>query len=289
MGWRTDLTENTNAIRAYTRPDPIHKPENYARRAVYARLFLSTVAERVALFNTKVGRQTKICAGQYSFDQVFSRDFPQTLVRKPTAEQLRLFLLAAKADSVSHKGEFTLNAGGTVLNAKNVYHHAALMGISPGKVMVRFYPQHLHSAMFCYTLKSSLSVLHSVFRPVHSAIPRPPVSMLGMHNQLKKATKAVIKTTKRMAALEIFDLLPRIAEPTFPESRVVKIFRAAGNTVLKEEIKEVDDLDTKALSGACWLYLKPSRMPIRCDKKAIRQGQNVLYRNTKALSIKEAR
>lgn len=62
-------------------------------------------------------------------------------------------------------------------------------------------------------------------------------------NQLKKATKAVIKTTKRMDALEVSELLPRIADPTPPESRVVEIFRTAGNTVLKEEIEEVGDLD----------------------------------------------
>lgn len=148
---------------AYTGPDPMHKPENYASRAVDAALFLSTVAEGVAMFNAKVGRQTEICARQYSFDQVFARDFPQTLIRKPTAEQLRLFLLPAEAVSVNHKGEFTLNAGGAVLNAKNVYHHATLIGISPRKVVVRFDPQHLHSEVFCYTLEGSVYVCCALY------------------------------------------------------------------------------------------------------------------------------
>ncbi|MGP4123087.1 MAG: hypothetical protein ACTXOO_00775 [Sodalis sp. (in: enterobacteria)] len=51
-------------------------------------------------------------------------------------------------------------------------------------------------------------------------------------NKLKKATKAIIKTTKRMDALEVSELLPRMGALTRSESQVFEIFRAVGNVVL---------------------------------------------------------
>ncbi|KAB3151403.1 transposase, partial [Escherichia coli] len=58
--------------------------------------------------------------------------------------------------------------------------------------------------------------------------------------QLKSATKAAIKAQKQMDALEVAELLPQIAEPAAPESRVVGIFRPSGNTV-QVKYQEPDD------------------------------------------------
>jgi hypothetical protein len=47
---------------------------------------LKTLAEGVAMFNARTGRETEMC-GANSFDDVFEREYARTIVRKPTEEQ----------------------------------------------------------------------------------------------------------------------------------------------------------------------------------------------------------
>ncbi|EFJ3372189.1 transposase, partial [Escherichia coli] len=75
---------------AYTGPNPQAKPDNYGDRAVDAELFLKTLAEGVAMFNARTGRETEMCGGKLSFDDVFEREYARTIVRKPTEEQKRM-------------------------------------------------------------------------------------------------------------------------------------------------------------------------------------------------------
>ncbi|OSC10039.1 hypothetical protein B7980_29415, partial [Escherichia coli] len=49
---------------AYTGPNPQAKPDNYGDRAVDAELFLKTLAEGVAMFNARTGRETEMCGGK---------------------------------------------------------------------------------------------------------------------------------------------------------------------------------------------------------------------------------
>ncbi|HCS2815830.1 TPA: Mu transposase C-terminal domain-containing protein, partial [Shigella flexneri] len=99
----------------------------------------------VAMFNARTGRETEMCGGKLSFDDVFEREYARTIVRKPTEEQKRMLLLPAEAVNVSRKGEFTLKVGGSLKGAKNVYYNMALMNAGVKKVVVRFDPQQLHS------------------------------------------------------------------------------------------------------------------------------------------------
>lgn len=228
---------------AYTGPNPQAKPENYASRAVDAELFLQTIAEGVAMFNARIGRDTEMCEGRYSFDQVFERDFPNTIVRKPTEEQLRMFLLPAEAVTVKFNGEFTLHAGGSLLNQKNRYHNAALMGISPRKVVVRFDPQNLHGDVYCYTLDGRFLCAASCIEKVGFGDTQAAREHGLAKKQLRKATKALVKATIKKDALEVSELMPRLTEPESPESRVVGIYRPVGNTVIVQQPDTDDDYD----------------------------------------------
>lgn len=228
---------------AYTGPNPQAKPENYASRAVDAELFLQTIAEGVAMFNARIGRDTEMCEGRYSFDQVFERDFPNTIVRKPTEEQLRMFLLPAEAVTVKFNGEFTLHAGGSLLNQKNRYHNAALMGISPRKVVVRFDPQNLHGDVYCYTLDGRFLCTASCIERVGFGDTQAAREHGLAKKQLRKATKALVKATIKKDALEVSELMPRLTEQEPPESRVVGIFRPVGNTVIVQPPDTEDDYD----------------------------------------------
>lgn len=133
---------------AYTGPNPQAKPDNYGDHAVDAELFLKIFAEGVAMFNARTGRETEMCGGKLSFDDVFEREYARTIVRKPTEEQKRMLLLPAEAVNVSRKGEFTLKVGGSLKGAKNVYYNMALMNAGVKKVVVRFDPQQLHSTVY---------------------------------------------------------------------------------------------------------------------------------------------
>lgn len=228
---------------AYTGPNPQAKPENYASRAVDAELFLQTIAEGVAMFNARIGRETEMCEGRYSFDQVFERDFPNTIVRKPTEEQLRMFLLPAEAVTVKFNGEFTLHAGGSLLNQRNRYHNAALMGISPRKVVVRFDPQNLHGDVYCYTLDGRFLCAASCIEKVGFGDTQAAREHGLAKKQLRKATKALVKATIKKDALEVSELMPRLTEPEPPESRVVGIYRPVGNTVIVQQPDTEDDYD----------------------------------------------
>ncbi|EBC0167566.1 transposase, partial [Salmonella enterica] len=218
---------------AYTGPNPMNKPDNYGSRVIDAELFLEILAEGVAMFNAQEARNTEMCQGKWSFDQVFEREFANTIVRKPTAEQLRMFLLPAEAVTVSNKGEFSLTAGGTLKGAKNVYYSMALMNAGVKKVVVRFDPQNLHGNVYCYTLDGKFICEAECLTPVAFNDTQAGREYSRQQKRLKTATKAVIAAQKQKDALEIAELMPRLAEPEPPESRVVGIFRPVtqGNTV----------------------------------------------------------
>ncbi|EMV1312526.1 Mu transposase C-terminal domain-containing protein [Escherichia coli] len=225
---------------AYTGPNPQAKPDNYGDRAVDAELFLKTLAEGVAMFNARTGRETEMCGGKLSFDDVFEREYARTIVRKPTEEQKRMLLLPAEAVNVSRKGEFTLKVGGSLKGAKNVYYNMALMNAGVKKVVVRFDPQQLHSTVYCYTLDGRFICEAECLAPVAFNDAEAGREYRRRQKQLKSATKAAIKAQKQMDALEVAELLPQIAEPAAPESRVVGIFRPSGNTV-QVKYQEADD------------------------------------------------
>ncbi|EPX7740536.1 transposase domain-containing protein, partial [Escherichia coli] len=210
---------------AYTGPNPQAKPDNYGDRAVDAELFLKTLAEGVAMFNARTGRETEMCGGKLSFDDVFEREYARTIVRKPTEEQKRMLLLPAEAVNVSRKGEFALKVGGSLKGAKNVYYNMALMNAGVKKVVVRFDPQQLHSTVYCYTLDGRFICEAECLSPVAFNDAAAGREYRRRQKQLKSATKAAIKAQKQMDALEVAELLPQIAEPEAPESRIVGIFR----------------------------------------------------------------
>lgn len=230
---------------AYTGPNPQAKPDNYGDRAVDAELFLKTLAEGVAMFNARTGRETEMCGGKLSFDDVFEREYARTIVRKPTEEQKRMLLLPAEAVNVSRKGEFALKVGGSLKGAKNVYYNMALMNAGVKKVVVRFDPQQLHSTVYCYTLDGRFICEAECLSPVAFNDAAAGREYRRRQKQLKSATKAAIKAQKQMDALEVAELLPQIAEPEAPESRIVGILRPSGNMERVKNQERDDEYETE--------------------------------------------
>jgi len=88
--------------------------------ALLMQLFLKTLAEGVAMFNARTGRETEI-AGQTSFDDVFEREYARTMcVSQP---KNKTDAVTAEAVNVSRKGEFTLKVGGSPKARKRLLQH----------------------------------------------------------------------------------------------------------------------------------------------------------------------
>ena len=170
-GGLEEFIDKTIALRGcYTGPNPMAKPDNYGERAVDAAEFLRIVAEGVAQYNAKVGRQTEACRGVMSFDQAFEQSYRQATIRKASSEQLNMLLLQAEASRVSKHGTILLKSGGAISNRSNRYYGAELAHYVGQKVIARFDPQRLHEAVIV------ISVKRSAWTKSLSAIPSKPAN-----------------------------------------------------------------------------------------------------------------
>jgi hypothetical protein len=218
----------------YTGPNPMDKPDNYGERAVDAAEFLRVVAEGVAIYNSKVGRNTEACFGVMSFDQAFEKSYSQATIRKASSEQLTVMLLQAEATRVSQHGTIKLESGGTIANRSNRYYHPDLAEYVGQKVVARFDPQRLHEAVIVTTLNG----LHICEAECLDKVAFGDTQQAREHKrkrtQFVKANKQAALAKQGMSALEAAALLPSITDEEAPETKVVEMVRPAsiGNAAL---------------------------------------------------------
>nr|UTT87712.1 Mu transposase C-terminal domain-containing protein [Psychrobacter sp. PraFG1] len=132
----------------------LDKPDNYhgGKDGVSYEDFIAALEQGIELWNNREKRDTEICQGVYSFNQVFERDYAQATVRRATTEQMRLLMLMSEAVTLKHNGTFSLSCGGKVFGQKNRYEATDLIGTSHKKVVVKFDPQRLHDTVWVYSL-----------------------------------------------------------------------------------------------------------------------------------------
>lgn len=219
-----------------------NKPENYGSKAVPLETFLAVVTAGVIEHNARAGRQSKVCGGRLSFDHAFEASYSQSLVRRPTEAQLRKLMLTAEAVTARRPD-------GAVYLADNRYWAEFLADHMGRKLMLRFDPQDLHSAVHVYRLDGAY---------LGAA---PCVEAAGFFNTEAarahaKARRAFIRATKEAAAaarkLSLDDLaamLPQTEAPPPPEAKVVRpFFSANGNAALKVD-REEEQEDFEAAFG----------------------------------------
>lgn len=225
---------------AYTGPNTQSKPDNYGSRAVDVETFLAAVADGIAMYNAKLGRDTEMCQGELSFDQAFERSYSDAIITRLTDEQIRQFMLPAEAVKVSHNGEFTLQSGGSLFGRKNSYHNPQLANIRPRKITVRFDPQNLHSEVACYDLDGRFLCVAECRAAVAFGDTETGREHSRQRKQMMTATKKATKALNRMTAIEVNDLLPKATPPAAPVRHVVERVFPQGNTARKvvEEVQE---------------------------------------------------
>jgi hypothetical protein len=140
-----EIAKHPRCAGAYTGNSPMAKPENYGSRAVPLEVLTAVVAAEIARHNARPGRRAAACAGR-SFDETFRASLaaPDSIVRRATAEQRRMFLLAAEGVKAG-------KANGEVVIAHNRYWAAPLVDLAGSAVTVRFDPDDLSQPVAVYT------------------------------------------------------------------------------------------------------------------------------------------
>ena len=244
----------------YTGPNPMEKPDNYGERAVDAEEFLRVLAEGVAMYNAKVGRETEACHGVMSFDQAFEQSYRQATVRKATREQLLVMLLQSEATRVSKHGTIELESGGTIASRSNRYYHPDLAQYAGQKVIARFDPQNLHAAVVVTTLQGLHICEAECLAPVAFGDTQQAREHKRKRTQFVKANKQAALAQKSMSALEAAALLPSISDEPTPESKVVEMVRtlpaSIGNAAVAIEHSDHEpdmDFDSRFQAGVASL------------------------------------
>lgn len=219
----------------YTGPNPMEKPDNYGERAADVAEFLRIVAEGVAMYNAKVGRQTEACRGVMSFDQAFEQSYRQATIRKASAEQLTMMLLQSESCRVDPKhGSITLESGGAIRDRKNRYYHPDLAQYAGQKVVARFDPQRLHEAVIVTTLNGLHICEAECLDKVAFGDTQEAREHKRKRTQFVKANKAAALAKRSMSTMEAAALLPSITDEEAPETKVVEMVRpiSHGNAAL---------------------------------------------------------
>ena len=227
---------------AWTGDNPMNKPENYGSEAVPLDEFLKVLNQEILAWNAREKRNTQQCGGYKSFNQVFEESFSQAPIRKATAEQRRLWMLTAESIRVGKDASITLEAGSATGVGKNRYHCSELFDYIGQKLVVRFDPMELHKTVSVYTLEGRFigqaACIQAVgFRDTVAAREHARARKAMMKNAKEQASHQV-----RMTALEVAQQLPLEEEPEKPESEVVQMVFAQGNTA--RVVNQVQEIET---------------------------------------------
>ncbi|WP_153448446.1 transposase domain-containing protein [Vibrio algicola] len=234
---------------AYTGPNPMAKPDNYASKAIDAEEFLKALAAGVEMYNSKQNRRTEICQGMMSFNDAFNASYAEAPIRKATQEQLQLMMLQAEAITVNKQhATITLDAGGSLKGRKNRYHHEALFDYVGQKLVARFDPLKLHDSVEVYTLQGVRICTAECLEKVGFGDTQAAREHKRKRTQFTKANKIAAQAQTDMDALEVAAMMKPLEEEFIPETKVVEPFRpvSIGNTAAQVHVDEDLDEDYEA-------------------------------------------
>lgn len=217
--WR-DLCEtiarHPSCAGAYTGNSPMAKPENYGNRAIPLDEFKALVEQEVRAHNARPNRRSQVCGGRLSFQQAFEESYASASIQLATAEQRRLWLLAAEN-----------------LTGNRVDGHIALMGnrywsedvgrLAGRPLTIRFDPQNLHESVHVY-LRDGRYV-----GPARCIADVGFANIDGAREQARavkafaRATKDQLAAQRRMTPAQVAAALPALPEDQVPERGVIRL------------------------------------------------------------------
>lgn len=223
-----------------------NKPDNYNGGKAGASYddFILALEDGIRTFNEREGRETEICQGVYSFNQVFERDYAKASVRKASVEQMRVLMLMSEATSLRKDGTFELEVGGKVHNRRNRYLCTDLIGSPYKKVVVKFDPQDLHNKVWVYSTEM-------VYLGEAECTERVAFGDKAAGREHDKARKQWVKAQKQAAkaqqtidAQEAARYLPEFeGEEEAPQPSIIQLIEREGSTLRKVDVWVDDEED----------------------------------------------
>lgn len=241
-----ELVDKHPSLAGYHAGDNIYnKPDNYngGKEGVDYGVFILALEDGIRAFNEKEGRETEICQGVYSFNQVFERDYANAHIRTASAEQLRLLMLMSEAVTLKKDGTFELNCGGKVHNRKNRYLAADLIASNHKKVIVKFDPRDLHGTVHVYSLTGAYLAEAICTEKVAFGDKAAGREHDKARKQFVKHNKAAAKAQQTMDAQEAARYQPEFEEEEPLEPKIIEMIQRQGNTVRKVEVLADDEID----------------------------------------------
>jgi putative transposase len=236
---------------SWTGANTVDRPEVRAKHPASLADFLAVVESEIKAHNERIGRSAKNCHGR-SFWQTFREDYERVPVRKATAEQLALALMAVEGVKVSSRdGTFRL-AG------ENRYYSEAVAQFAGRTICVRFDPQHLKSQVYCYQISGgefigAAECIAAVgFDDVHAAREHA-----RLKRQNLRAHQTILANERRMGTRELVELLPHeTPAPEFVSSKIVRLFQPK----LDKPVVKIDDAQVEEMSPEDRRFERYSRL-----------------------------
>lgn len=194
---------------AYTGPNVMEKPENYAETAIAFEEFTKVLADRIRAWNAKTGRRSEACGGQLSYEQAFDASYQRNahLIRKATAAQRRMWLLAAESVLVQRDGSLALSVGSGP-QGKNRYGADSLIDYIGKRLVVRFDPDHLHESVHVYQLDGRYIGQAECLYAYGFGDTSAGREWRRLHTQRLKSGKAAKQAEVAQSALEAAQYMP---------------------------------------------------------------------------------
>lgn len=219
---------------AYLGSNPTVKPHNAGARAVPIAELLAVLERRIAEHNARPGRTAPNCRGR-SFDDTFAESYAAAPIRKASAAQRRLFLLAAES--------VTVRRDGTIHLLGNRYHDPQLVGLIGRQVTVRFDPDRLHGAVHVYRADGAFVTTAACWSDAGFADTEAARRIAAAKKLRRRGVRLVAEAARVFRAEEIArDLAAAAPEPAAPpETRVVRPIFGRGTAALAVAQAEAAD------------------------------------------------
>lgn len=212
-----EIAKHPACAGAYTGNAPGNKPDNYGSRAVPIDEFRALVAREIVRHNTRPGRRAAACAGR-SFAETFrvSLEAPGALTRRASAEQRRMFLLAAEGLTAQKPtGELQLG--------DNRYWAEPLAALIGAKLIARFDPDDLMAPLAVYA-RDGRFICEA---PCIAATGFADTAAAAEHARIKRAwfknQRETLWLERRLGIAEVAKQLPAPEMPAPPRPAVIKL------------------------------------------------------------------
>lgn len=247
-----DVAKHPSLRGAYTGRNPLAKPENYGAKAVPIDEFRALCAARIEAHNAREGRSGGVARGE-SYAQVFAASYATAPIRRATAEQRRLWLLAAEAVRVTDES--------TVELAGNRYYAPFLTRLAGTRVTLRFDPDALQQPLAVYGHDGA-------YLGEAEHLPGVGFNDTAAAAAHARAKRALLRNTRereallgRMSQAEIAAAAPPPASaPVPPPPRVVRPVFGRGSAALAVQQDEpmAVSVEERLLAGIRALHAIPS-------------------------------